>query len=376
MKKILLISFLYGFFSIGTNATNTNEDPKPNDKKATKATIALYQQLNSVSQNGQTIFGHQDDLAYGYHWWGNNSDVKQVTGDYPGLYGWDMGEIGNEKNLDDVLFEDIKKYIKEAYARGGVTTLSWHMINLKEQSSSWDTTRVVHEMLKGGKYHKDFIKKLDLFADFVNDLEVNGEKIPLLFRPWHEHNGSWFWWGGKNVSIEDYKSLWQFTVEYLRDKKKIHHLIYVYSTDAFQTQEEYLERYPGDEYVDVLGFDDYGAFRSYADEAREQWIINELEIVAKLADEKRKICAFTESGLEAVTDDTFFTQKLLPKLNHNKWTKKAAYVMLWRNANYQKEQRDHFYVPYKGHSSAKDFIQFTEDPSILLESDFMKMKEN
>ncbi|NLR93387.1 glycoside hydrolase family 26 protein [Flammeovirga agarivorans] len=373
----LIALFLFCFISIGsTNATDKENEPKLNDKKATKATNALYQKLSQVSAEGKTIFGHQDDLAYGYHWWGNGSDVKNVTGDYPGLYGWDMGEIGNDKNLDGVLFSDIKKYIKEAYARGGMTTLSWHMINLKAKTSSWDTTRVVDEMLKGGKYHEDFLKKLDLFADFVNDLEIDGEKIPVLFRPWHEHNGSWFWWGGKNVTEEDYKSLWQFTVKYLRDKKKIHHLIYVYSTDAFQTEEQYLERFPGDEYVDVLGFDDYGAFRENATPEREAWVINELEIVAKLADKKGKVCAFSESGLEAVTDDTFFTEKLLPKLNHNEWTKKAAYMMLWRNANYEKEQRDHFYVPYKGHSSASDFIKFVEDPSILLESELSKMKVN
>lgn len=377
MKKTIIASILTCVLSLGySQAKQTQGEPELNDKKATQATKELHQQLLTVSNNEQTIFGHQDDLAYGYHWWGDNSDVKQITGDYPGLYGWDMGEIGNEKNLDGVLFSDIQKYIKEAYARGGVTTLSWHMINLKTKTNSWDTTRVVKEMLKGGKYHKDFLKKLDLFAAFVNSLENDGEKIPVLFRPWHEHNGSWFWWGGKNVAIEDYKKLWQFTVNYLRDKKKVHHIIYVYSTDAFQTQEQYLERYPGDDYVDILGFDDYGAFRKNASIEREGWIINELEIVAKLADEKGKLCAYTETGLEAVTDDAFFTEKLLPKLNHNEWTKKAAYVMLWRNANYEKEQRDHFYVPYKGHSAANDFKKFTEDPSILLESDLTKLQEN
>ncbi|MBB3697062.1 glycoside hydrolase family 26 protein [Flammeovirga yaeyamensis] len=376
-KRLVAASFLIGLLTLnfGT-AEDKAKTPKLNDKKATKETVALYEQLHQVSESGKTIFGHQDDLAYGYHWWGNGSDVKNVTGDYPGLYGWDMGHIGEEKNLDGVPFEDIKRYIKESYSRGGITTLSWHMINLKENSSSWDTTRVLHEMMKGGKYRQDFINKLDLFAEFVDDLELEGKKIPVLFRPWHEHNGSWFWWGGKNVEIKDYKKLWQFTVEYLRDEKGIHNIIYVYSTDAFDSEESYLERYPGDKYVDVLGFDDYGAYRANATPEREQWVIRELETVAKLAQQKNKICAFTESGLEAVTDDQFFTTKLLDKLNHNEWTKKAAYVMLWRNANYQKEQRDHFYVPYKGHSSAKDFIKFKEDPSILFESDLMNMKVN
>ncbi|OHX64797.1 glycoside hydrolase family 26 protein [Flammeovirga pacifica] len=376
-KRLIAASFLIGLLAFNFGIAEKKEKAsRLNDKKATKETVDLYHKLYEVSGRAQTVFGHQDDLAYGYHWWGDGSDVKNVTGDYPGLYGWDMGEMGNETNLDGVAFSDIKRYIKESYVRGGISTLSWHMINLKQKTSSWDTTRVVDEMFEGGKYHQDFINKLDLFADFINDLEIDGKKIPVLFRPWHEHNGSWFWWGGKNVEIKDYVALWQFTVEYLRDKKGLHNIIYVYSTDAFNSEEAYLERYPGDKYVDILGFDDYGAFRANATPEREAWIIKELEIVAKLADQKNKICAFTETGLEAVTDDQFFTKKLLKKLNHNEWTKKAAYVMLWRNANYEKEQRDHFYVPYKGHSSAQDFTEFKEDPSILFESDLSNVKVN
>ncbi|AZQ63970.1 beta-mannosidase [Flammeovirga pectinis] len=378
MKKIIInIALLLSvLFLQNTYATIIDEQPTLNDKKATTETVQLYQKLKRISENEKTVFGHQDDLAYGYHWWGNDSDIKQVTGDYPGLYGWDMGHLGEEKNLDGVAFTDIKKYIEEAYLRGGITTLSWHMINLKMESSSWDKTAVVDQMLKGGKYHKTFVKKLDLFADFVNGLEVNNHKIPVLFRPWHEHNGSWFWWGAGNCSKEDYKKLWQFTVNYLREKKNVHNIIYVYSTDAFKSEEEYLDRYPGDEYVDILGFDDYGAFKPNATKEREAWVVRELETVAKLADAKNKLCAFTESGLEAVTDDTFFTKSLLSKLNHNEWTKKAAYVMLWRNANYEKEQRDHFYVPYKGHSSASDFINFKNDESILFEADLKELKLN
>lgn len=48
-----------------------------------------------------------------------------------------------------------------------------------------------------------------------------GELIPVIFRPYHEHNGDWFWWGKGVNSEEDYIKLWQFTVEYLRDEKDV-----------------------------------------------------------------------------------------------------------------------------------------------------------
>ena len=62
--------------------------------------------------------------------------------------------------------------------------------------------------------------------------------------------------------MADYQALWRMTVEYLRDEKGLHNLLYVYSPDVFETEAEYLERYPGDAYVDVLGSDDYQALKT------------------------------------------------------------------------------------------------------------------
>ncbi|MBK6282145.1 MAG: hypothetical protein IPF54_05280 [Draconibacterium sp.] len=91
----------------------------------------------------------------------------------------------------------------------------------------------------------------------------DGKYIPILFRPFHEHTGSWFWWGKDLCSVEEYKVLWRFTVSYLQNEKNIHHLIYTYSTDRFKTAGEYLERYPGDDIIDVLGFDLYDRGTDY-----------------------------------------------------------------------------------------------------------------
>ena len=51
--------------------------------------------------------------------------------------------------------------------------------------------------------------------------------------------------------------MWVFTVSYLRDEKKLHHLLFAYNTDRYSSREEYLAKYPGDEWVDVMGFDIY-----------------------------------------------------------------------------------------------------------------------
>jgi len=93
----------------------------PADKRATKETVNLYRNLKILMSKG-TMFGHQDDLAYGYGWKYENSrsDIKDVTGDYPAVYGWELGriEIDQPVNLDSVPFDKMKQFIKDGYERG------------------------------------------------------------------------------------------------------------------------------------------------------------------------------------------------------------------------------------------------------------------
>ena len=103
-RNIVYIIILFIFFSLGCSKDSSTS---PNEKKtttktndilvdtlATAETIALFKNLQQISQTG-VLFGHQDDLAYGVGWWAepSRSDVKEVCGDYPAVYGWDLGDI-------------------------------------------------------------------------------------------------------------------------------------------------------------------------------------------------------------------------------------------------------------------------------------------
>ncbi|RYE14262.1 MAG: hypothetical protein EOP45_19880, partial [Sphingobacteriaceae bacterium] len=105
----------------------------PADTQATKETMALYKNLKKLAAAGKTLFGHQDDLAYGVGWKyeSGRSDIKSVTGEYPAIYGWELGNLEHDLsyNLDSVPFDAMKGFIKEAYGRGSVITISWHMDN-------------------------------------------------------------------------------------------------------------------------------------------------------------------------------------------------------------------------------------------------------
>ena len=339
----------------------------PIDKNVTKKTKALYLNLRRLSENG-VVFGHQDDLAYGIGWKAEKgrSDVKEVCGSYPGLYGWDVSKLGNQYNIDSVEFKQMKRWIKEGYKRGGIITISWHMDNPVTGGDSWDNTPAVKNILEGGDKHEFYKQRLDLFAEFLNDLKVGlGTRIPVIFRPFHEHTGNWFWWGKGNCTREEYIQLWQFSVKYLRDVKGIHHLLYSYSTDQFDSEKQYLEFYPGDDYVDVIAFDDYHSIKSV--DEREK-LVYRLRTVVELAIARNKIAAFSETGLETIPIDDWFTNTLLAGIKADEMGKRIAYVMVWRNG-----RPDHHYAPFPGHRSALDFVKFRKDLYTIFEEDLPNM---
>lgn len=361
--------------------TNIDIDIDIADQNATTETKALLWNLKKVGQES-LLFGHQDDLAYGVHWINEpgRSDVKDVTGSYPAIIGWELGDLetGAEVSIDKVNFEDIKGWIKEHHQRGGISTISWHMDDPVSGESSWYKASVVEHLIPGGSAHEKFQSYLDKFVEFNNDLKVTDENgaevyVPIIFRPWHEHSGDWFWWGRGNTSEEDYIALWRFTVEYLRDEKKVHNLIYAYSPDRSRIdldnfENDYLWGYPGDEYIDIIGLDNYmdlGISENVPREKQIESLTRSLQYTVEIAEKKNKIAALTEGGQDGLADSTFWTEKLLASIQANDATQKIAYVVVWRNANKETEKRDHFYAPYPGQPSEEDFIRFYKHPRVL-----------
>ena len=387
MQRLTFILLMVGCITSGCDSPNEEKRPGdlPLDANATVETVALYQNLKALSGSG-TLFGHQDDLAYGYSWWGEpgRSDVMEASGSYPAVYGWDLGNIVEKQdNLDGINFEKMRGWIEEGYRRGGVITLSWHMLNPVTGGNSWDTVPTIAQILPGAEAHETYKNWLDIFAEFASTLKGEGrELIPVIFRPFHEHNGDWFWWGKGLNSEEDYIALWRFTVEYLRDEKEVHNLLWAFSPDRSRTgietfKEDYFYGYPGDEYVDIIGLDNYwdvGHPANDTDPATQQeQFIRSLAYTAQIADSLGKIAVLSETGEEALPDPGIWTEKYLSALRANEWTRQIVYMLVWRNANFERENRDHFYAPYDGHESQQNFIQFKETEFILFEDELPDM---
>src|SRR5690606_17244499 len=118
------------------------------------------------------------------------------------------------------------------------------------------------------------------------------EPIPVVFRPFHEMNGSWFWWGGEHVTPEDYKALWRET-QLLLQENQVHNLLYAYAPNTLGSAEEFDKYYPGDEYVDILGVDIYN---HSGNETFTVTVKKNLQLLRQKASQSGKPFALTETG--------------------------------------------------------------------------------
>jgi len=329
------------------------------DPDASQMAKVLFNKLYDLSKE-HVLLGHQDALAYGMGWKGEEfrTDINDVLGDHPAVFGWDLGHMGDEQNIDGVPFKDMQKWAIAVYEKGGVNTYSWHMRNYAIAGTSWDKDSCVEACLPGGEVHELYLERLDQAAEFFSGLRTeNGDLIPVIFRPFHEMTGGWFWWGHGNCSAEQYKELFRFTIDYLRKEKGLRQLIIAYSSDRFKTTEEYMDFYPGDDYVDVMAFDDY---HGLASKERTPGTIHMLELLDSLSTQHQKLMAISETGLETIPDEKWFTDVVLHTLNTNESTRKAAWILFWRNG-----RPDHFYAPHPGHPVVPDFIEFMNNDLML-----------
>jgi mannan endo-1,4-beta-mannosidase len=373
------------------NQTGDNEEIVGDDE-GTVAEIDLranlLKNLDALRASG-VMFGAQIPTEYGLsggaRWedFANTgkSDTKEITGSHPAVCGWDISEIELDhiKNIDSEPFDAIRRHILAAYERGAVNTISWHCANPVTGGNSWDNTPAVKTIIPGGAHHEKFCSWLDKVADFLGSIQTaDGKRIPLIFRPWHEHTGNGFWWGKGSSTAGEFKALWKFTVEYLRDTKGLDNLIWAYSPDAIHFiwdprsnyRDIYLEFWPGDEYVDIIGLDAYDSDgRRFGEEV--PYICG---MIADIAKEKGKIAAITECGIEnnnpahsSYYNKEWWTGTLYPAIKD----KGLSFALVWRNGGLPPQS--HYFNAYKGCYSEEDFIKFASYPDILLEKDLPEL---
>ena len=346
----------------------------------------LIEILTDYFVKDQIMFGHQNaghigvsiDAADG-----TESDVKNLTGSHPAVIGIDtLGFLGYEGKMNDLV-----TVVKNLRRQGVIITLSAHMPNFSLGGDSfYDYSPNITEgdcarrIMPGGDLNGKYNRFLDMIAEFAAScVDLEGEKIPMIFRPFHEANGNWFWWGKDFLSDEEYIALFRYTIDYLMGEKGVDNFIVAYSPNGPITDSaDYLQRYPGDDYVDILGLDYYHD-KPHAGDGFYQKLTDSLDIIYILANEKKKIAALTETGYRSLDTENGYFEGLAPSDNTvTDWftsTLRAilatdggthiSYMLVW--ANFSDTQ---FWVPFATedfrHEMCDDFIKFAEDPHIKL----------
>jgi len=333
------------------------------DHQASVQTKLLKAKIDFLANKGISI-GQQDPTAYGIDWKASTqnwyrSDMHDVMGKYPAVQGWDLGhiELGDSINLDTISFDLMRRQIIEGHKRGTITTLSWHLDNPQSNGSSWDTTAAVKTVLKTGINRSKYVGWVSKLATFIKSIkDDNNNAIPIVFRPYHEMNGGWFWWGVKICTPEEYKALFRDLVKLLSDFE-VHNILYAYSPNTLNNPQEYERFYPGDKFVDILGIDIYnhGGDASFAEKLQK-----DLGLLRQFAQAHNKTFALTETGNVAPGNPNWWTKILYPGIQETG----IAWVLFWRNA-----RKNHYFGIYPGAVSATDFRNFAQKKEVIFLED-------
>ncbi len=186
--------------------------------------------------------------------------IKDVTGKEPALLGFELLSYSPNINYTDTdeecMTEVMENYgtLKRAYEwadKKGLITMCWHWFSplggksksFYTRNTDFDTKKAVQE---GTAESIALIRDIDTLAGMLRPF--CDKEIPILFRPIHESEGDWFWWGayGKDTYIKLYKLIYHR----MTDIHGLNNLIWVWNSTVKET-------YPGDEYVDVISRDMY-----------------------------------------------------------------------------------------------------------------------
>ena len=303
----------------------------------------LLHRLRVLQEQG-CMFGHQDDPFYGIGWQyePNRSDVLESCGDYPAVMGFELGgiEMGDAKNLDSVPFDLMRREIIAHHQRGGIVTISWHPRNPLTDTpepqewpsgSAWEATDgTVAAILPGGEKHQMFLGWLEHVRVFLLSLRTDdGQPVPFIFRPWHENNGAWFWWGATHCTAEEYQALYKLTQDNINNSL-FPSIVWSYSPnlDGNMPEEKFLQWYQGDERIDLIGLDAYewGTEEDFVRQTRA-----DLNVLCHFARQHHKLIALTECGYANVPDASWWDRVLLPILCDYP----LSYALVWRNAEHE-----------------------------------------
>jgi len=256
--KVYLI-LIASLFTLSLSA-QTSSSPSLVTHDPTEEAINLYNYINNISGK-QTLAGQHSVPLLGST---RLPMVYRITGKYPALFGQDFG-FSAPGDWDGINFR--QSLVDEAIKRnneGFIITLMWHAVPPTQdepvtfsKSIQGDLTDKEWQELitPGTRLNERWKSQVDVIAFFLKQLQY--AHVPVIWRPYHEMNGDWFWWG-KKKGEDGYKKLYKMLFDRLVNFHGLHNLIWVFNTNEYKPGVDPLaEYYPGDNYVDIITTDVY-----------------------------------------------------------------------------------------------------------------------
>ncbi|MBQ1257375.1 MAG: beta-mannosidase [Clostridia bacterium] len=229
----------------------------------------------AADENSRRLFKYLTDV-YGdkvltgqYADQGINSDefkaIYELTNEYPAILGLDLIDYTPSRVARGTRGKSVEKAI-EYWNKGGIVTFAWHW-NAPEEylTGTWysafytDHTGIDLAKIMSGEDQKGYdllIRDIDAIAVQLKKLQDAG--VPVLWRPLHEASGGWFWWGAKGADA--YIQLYRLLYDRLTNVHGLNNLIWVWNGQN-------ADWYPGDEYVDMIGWDIYAGEHAYSSQS-------------------------------------------------------------------------------------------------------------
>jgi len=233
----------------------------PVNPNATPEARELLKRIDAISGHS-TLTGQHNFPNHQSRW---SDRIYDLTGKFPAIFGSDFGFAGGD-DKDSVLGRPAMiEEAKRQYRNGAVIALCWHSarptddepVTFRDSVQGKLSDFEWNELLTPGTdIHKRWEEQVDVVAGYLQQLQDAG--VPVLFRPYHEMNGNWFWWGGRpgeRGSAALYRQLFDRYVH-------VHHLnnlIWVWNSDRPSGNAgKIADFYPGAQYADVVTIDIYG----------------------------------------------------------------------------------------------------------------------
>ncbi len=248
MKNKFLISFTVSFLGCMLLCVSSNvlhaqtypyqDKPLVNPDPSPEA-VALFRYL-------QDMYGKK--ILSGQMWapWGVNeiNYVFENTGRKPAIAGFDF--IHEAANSTEV------QRAKNYWNSGGIPTIMWHW-GAPAVGEGYENSKATIDInqcfIEGTPEYNSMWSELEIKANRLEALR--DANIPVLWRPFHELNGGWFWWGKQGPEL--FKQLWITMYDYFVNVRGLNNLIWVFC----YANPPAASWYPGDAWVDIAGSDTY-----------------------------------------------------------------------------------------------------------------------